>query len=204
MARPPIRSRLRGFHSVLEELACLIWRACDSQDDVRTIADWAHAVGKGYSSLRALSDCAGVEPHAAKDLARCCESSRRPMGKWRRFRPTCAMATAGRSACYYVTSGYDKLAFALVVGPHPWDSGLSTDDAGEVYENEIGGAVVNLAVDGVYGGAVYDNSLSSAQGSAGYNCSVSADFTLGHYSGIYPLQGGSTSLVYDGGSCYVP
>lgn len=66
----PMRPRLREPRSIVEECACAMWRACDSQDDVRTIADWAHAVGKGYSTLRKLCKRAGVEPEAAKDLTR--------------------------------------------------------------------------------------------------------------------------------------
>lgn len=68
--RGPVRPRLRPFHSSVEECASLIWRACDSEDDIRTIADWGRAVGKGYSTLRALFRRTGIEPEAAKDFAR--------------------------------------------------------------------------------------------------------------------------------------
>lgn len=67
---PPMRLRLREPRSIVEECACAVLRARDSQDDVRTIADWAHAVGRGYSTLRKLCHRAGVEPEAAKDFAR--------------------------------------------------------------------------------------------------------------------------------------
>lgn len=66
----PISAGLREFHSVVDECACLIWRACDSEDDVRTVGDWARAVGKGYSTLRALCYRADIAPEAAKDCAR--------------------------------------------------------------------------------------------------------------------------------------
>jgi len=67
----PIRPQLRTtFYSVVEELACLIWLACESSDDVKTIRDWADPLKIGYSTLRGLCDRAGMNAESAKNFAR--------------------------------------------------------------------------------------------------------------------------------------
>jgi hypothetical protein len=100
-----------------------------------------------------------------------------------------------------VSSSYNKLGFGLIVGCHPW-LGVCPGDAHNVYvhNNSSTGAVVNLAVDGLDGGTVINNSYSGAQGDRVLNCTLSADFTAGHFTNS-TIQGGYTPRVYDPPSC---
>lgn len=81
-----------------------------------------------------------------------------------------------------VNSGYNKLPFGLAVGPHPWNSSYTYGHVGEVRNNTITGAVVNLAVDGISSGYIGDNVASGNQGDRGFNCAgFSANITAIHF-----------------------
>jgi len=93
-------------------------------------------------------------------------------------------------------SGYDKQAFGLIVGFHPWGN-EPVDWAGEVVDNASYGAVTTLAVDGINGGVIQRNIWGSAQGSNGFGCNSGlANYTAGHF-GAASLQGGYLERVYD-------
>lgn len=89
-----------------------------------------------------------------------------------------------------ITSAYDKAAFGLVVGYHPWDPFVPVDDAGSITDNSSNGAVVNLAIDGVGTGTVQSNRMSNAQGTWGLNCDLAADYTAGDVYGALSYQSG--------------
>lgn len=94
----------------------------------------------------------------------------------------------------------DRLAFGLIVGMHPWNSGLTLADGGSVEYNSISGAVVNLAVDGIDAGTLVGNSTSNARGSRGFNCNIPANYTIGHYgwASLQPAWDGER-YYHDGG-----
>ena len=98
----------------------------------------------------------------------------------------------------------DMMAFGLMVGMHPWNPSLTVVDAGSVVENEIDGAVINLAIDGISDGLVDDNTTSNAQGTVGFNgCANSyagEEYTAAHY-GSATIQSGSIAIYFHG-SCY--
>ena len=82
-----------------------------------------------------------------------------------------------------ITSGYDKLAFGLVIGFHPWSSKIQLVDSGRVVDNAISGAVINLAVEadktGAVVGEVTGNTMWGAQGQNGFGaCTYRADYTV--------------------------
>jgi hypothetical protein len=99
----------------------------------------------------------------------------------------------------------DGLGYGIILGDHPWNASQNFGDAGEIYENTINGAVINLGICGIDDADVHDNSFSNHQGTRGLNsCTVSADYTVGH-AGSASLQGGYTSLINDAGTaCYTP
>lgn len=105
-----------------------------------------------------------------------------------------------------VSSGFDKLAFGIVVGFHPWKTNLQLSDTGRVISNTVSGAVINLAIEASFStvvGEVTGNSLSGAQGSNGLgNCTISTNYTVyqPHASGI-TFQGAWFELQYDNGEC---
>lgn len=93
-------------------------------------------------------------------------------------------------------SGYDKQAFGLVIGFHPWGN-EPVDWAGEVVDNASYGAVTTLAIDGINGGVIQRNIWGGAQGSNGFGCNSGlADYTAGHF-GSASLQGGYLARIYD-------
>lgn len=100
-----------------------------------------------------------------------------------------------------IVSSRDSMGIGLMVGTHPWDMHLVVKDAGTVADNEIEGAVVNLAVDGIERGRVWGNRMSGAQGHRGPGvCPLSAEYTAGDY-GEALLQDGAIGRVYHNGIC---
>lgn len=100
-----------------------------------------------------------------------------------------------------VNSGYNKLPFGLVVGPHPWNASFTYANVGEVRNNTIAGAVVNLAIDGIDSGYISDNATSGHQGDRGFNCpGFSAEATAIHF-GSATINQPYISKHYHGGGC---
>lgn len=103
-----------------------------------------------------------------------------------------------------IYSDENLLRAGMIVGHHPWDNGYTAEDVGEIYENDIYGAVINLAIDGISDGYIYDNVLSNHRGNVGLgSCTTAYAYTAGHV-GSATIDSGYTSLVYDNGGCYVP
>jgi parallel beta-helix repeat protein len=102
-----------------------------------------------------------------------------------------------------ISSGYNLEAFGLVVGYHPWSNGslFDLDEIGTVRNNNIQGAVVNLAIDGIQSGLITGNTMSGHQGNDGWGCSLTYNYTAGDY-GSASLQSGWVPLVYHFGACF--
>ncbi|HEX5473653.1 MAG TPA: hypothetical protein VFX12_03240 [Vicinamibacterales bacterium] len=77
---------------------------------------------------------------------------------------------------------------------------MPVSDAGNVYFNSSSGAVVNLAIDGIDWGSVQSNTWSGANGTRGFNCTLSGDYTAGHF-GSASIQGGYVCRIYHAPSC---
>lgn len=94
----------------------------------------------------------------------------------------------------------DRLGMGLLVGSHPWNSGIDSQYA-SVTNNTISGAVINLIIEGEYYiAALSGSSASGHQGSALYgSCTTSANYTAYHYSGT--IQSGASALQFDSGTC---
>jgi FixJ family two-component response regulator len=56
--------------SAAERWAAYVLRACDSEGDLKTLAEWARFAGVSYSSLRESCRLLGIRPRDARDLAR--------------------------------------------------------------------------------------------------------------------------------------
>lgn len=66
----PLGPRLRTPKSSAERWAWLVVRACDAQDDLSTLQEWASFVGLSYRSLTESCRLVGVSPHEARDFVR--------------------------------------------------------------------------------------------------------------------------------------
>src|SRR5262249_52201940 len=97
-------------------------------------------------------------------------------------------APRGEFSNKIVSCGFNLLGFGIIVGCHPWGqcSGGFASNVW-VHDNLANGAVVNLAVDGLNGGSVERNMMRGAQGTRVLNCSVSADYTAGHFFAVRSL-----------------
>ena len=64
--------RLPSIHprSAAQRWALHVFKACESEGDLRTIEDWATFVGVSYTSLCESCRLLGIKPHDARDLAR--------------------------------------------------------------------------------------------------------------------------------------
>jgi hypothetical protein len=108
-----------------------------------------------------------------------------------------------------ISSGLNGMAFGVIVGLHPWDSGKHLDSVGSVFGNSASGAVINLQIEadsrGIATGQVTGNSTSGAQGTFGYgNCTLSTDYAVyAPHAGVLLYDGGSLSLQYDDGQCTI-
>lgn len=101
-----------------------------------------------------------------------------------------------------VRAAIDTLGFGLAIGPHTWaDPSLVVSNAGEVHENTISGAFINLAIDGIEDGRIWANELSEPQGTKGiWSCRKSANYTAGHF-GRASVNRGYVGRSYDTGDC---
>jgi hypothetical protein len=102
-----------------------------------------------------------------------------------------------------VTSSFNKLAFGVVAGLHPWNvqQQEQVSDAGLITGNTSSGAVVPLAVDGITSGTFDTNSAGGAQGNLGMdNCTVPLNFTAADFGSAF-VQGGWIHRFYHNGSC---
>lgn len=101
-----------------------------------------------------------------------------------------------------ITSDYDLMAFGIVMGLHPWELAGTDGDVGEVYENSIDGAVINMAIDGIDDGDIYDNVLTNPQGSNGFgSCTYSGNLSAVHYGSASIQSGATLSLHWASLSC---
>lgn len=97
-----------------------------------------------------------------------------------------------------VYAAEDEMGVGMAVGQHLWFFG-SAFEVGEVYENVIDGAVINLWVDGLTDAVVASNSTSNAQGSRGLNsCSHNSNYAAAHI-GSATLDSGWEDWAMDGG-----
>jgi hypothetical protein len=105
-----------------------------------------------------------------------------------------------------VSSSDNQLSFAVVVGFHPWGSGLDLVNVGQVDNNTLSGAVFNLTVDASWFnvlGEVQGNSASGHRGNFGLgSCTLSADYTVYlPHAGQINLQSDWLDMRYDDGTC---
>jgi hypothetical protein len=63
-------STMAAPRSAAERWARLVLKACESDGDLRTLADWARCAGLSYSSLSESCRLVGIPPHDARDFAR--------------------------------------------------------------------------------------------------------------------------------------
>lgn len=68
-ALPP-PSSLAAPRSAAERWAVLVLRGCSADHDLKTIHEWAHAIGASYSTLTDGCRLAGIRPHDARDFLR--------------------------------------------------------------------------------------------------------------------------------------
>jgi CheY-like chemotaxis protein len=66
----PLTPRLRAAKSTVERFAHVVLRACDAIQDLRTIHNWALAVGMSRSGLAETCRIVDVQPHDARDFMR--------------------------------------------------------------------------------------------------------------------------------------
>lgn len=70
-----------------------------------------------------------------------------------------------------ISSGLNLMGMGLALGAANWFPGTRTANLGDVTNNSINGAVVNIGVDGVDGGNVVGNTPMNAQGTRGiFSC----------------------------------
>lgn len=67
---PPLGPRLKQARSAAERWARFVLLACDAEEDLPTIRDWAWCIAVGYGTLRESCDMVGVLGHDARDFMR--------------------------------------------------------------------------------------------------------------------------------------
>jgi len=95
-----------------------------------------------------------------------------------------------------IEAGYDTISTGLQLGTHPdpW----VIRNVGDVRNNRISGAVVNLLVEGIDNGVIADNDLTGAQGTRHNVCpGFSANYTAAHF-GSANLQPGYVCKEFHG------
>lgn len=113
-----------------------------------------------------------------------------------------AIASSNEGCPHSPTGATGCMAFGLIAGHQPWwviggaiDNGF-VQDAGSITDNQISGAVVNLAVQGVGRGTISNNTLSNRQGNWAFNQCRGTQSTLpnyaAHFYGEAVLQSGWT------------
>ncbi len=66
----PLAPRLREPRSAAECWAYLVLKACDADQDLRTLDDWRLSVAVSYSRLRESCRLIGIQPHDARNFMR--------------------------------------------------------------------------------------------------------------------------------------
>jgi hypothetical protein len=100
---------------------------------------------------------------------------------------------------------HGKLGMGIAVGFHPWADNVAVNNPTVRNNNIIGGAMVNLLVDGAFNVSVYGNSIGAPSSVGGYagpgTCYLGTglSFTYGHASGS--LQPGAVGFFYDNETC---
>jgi len=105
-----------------------------------------------------------------------------------------------------ITSSLNRMAYGLMVGFEPWwDETHGYDayvpNAGSVFGNNISGAVVNLAIDGIGIGSVLNNTIGFVQGTKGFFCTTPAKPYIAHLFGTATIQGGWEPFWFFKGRC---
>lgn len=103
-----------------------------------------------------------------------------------------------------VSSGFDRMGFGIMIGPHAWHPATSDVDFVSFQNGSATGAVVNLAIDGASNTIVLGNTMSNAQGTQGVGCTVTSNYTAAHYSGTIQDPASAMALHYNGVSCGAP
>jgi hypothetical protein len=94
----------------------------------------------------------------------------------------------------------NMLAIGLVVGDHPWNVNGHMANAGLVDYNNIQGAVILAAIDGILAGTFQNNVGSDRQGTFPLPNCIPYAYTAGHH-GSASLQGGWAFQTYHNGAC---
>ena len=103
----------------------------------------------------------------------------------------------GQIGSNWITSGYEKMSTGLYIGGHP--SPYSIIDMGDVVNNRIEGAVVNVWIEGVESGWFHDNWMLNPQGTRHNLCLGTSGNYLVNDFGLATIQGGWT--VFSVHSC---
>ncbi|GEM_PF-4742869 len=101
------------------------------------------------------------------------------------------------------SSSPNRMRMGLSIGSHMWDTGVWVLNAGNVTDNVIYGANINLVVDGIYGGTVQRNTMHDPYHVAGQTCNYSGmNYTVNSlHATNTSLQSGWTEMKYDSDSC---
>jgi len=94
------------------------------------------------------------------------------------------------------------LSVGILVGSHPWSSGVNIRNAGIIIANTSYGNVMNFVVDGVYGGEISGNTIRDPQGEDSLCGRRGENFTVfpPHSTGTI-IQEGWTEMMLDDWSC---
>ncbi|MBI2062126.1 MAG: hypothetical protein HYT64_00300 [Candidatus Yanofskybacteria bacterium] len=101
------------------------------------------------------------------------------------------------------SSSPNRMSMGISVGSHMWNKDVWVSNAGEVKDNTVYGADVNIVVDGIRGGTVANNNFRNPVRVASDNCNHSGyDYIVNspHAIGAI-LQPGWTELSYDSDVC---
>ena len=97
-----------------------------------------------------------------------------------------------------VYANYNRLIFGVMVGNHPWGADVVTTNAGSIQYNDLQGAVVLAAIDGISAGTFLNNTGANPQGDWMFpNCALGVPYTAGHF-GSATIQPGWVARTYHG------
>lgn len=100
-----------------------------------------------------------------------------------------------------VFSNLNKLYIGLMVGGHAWSPSLTVLHAGNIHHNDIEGAVVLAAIDGINAGTFVNNTGRNPQGTLPLSgCASGVAYTAGDI-GSATIQAGAIPRTYHGGAC---
>ena len=103
-----------------------------------------------------------------------------------------------------VETAEDGLSAAMIIGHHPWNDDYDMTDSGDVIDNELEGAVVNLTIDGVRNGYVADNDLYNDRGSAGlWECAFQGPYTAADFENGLTKPSGGAVVTYHNLDCQI-